>query len=144
MTTPPDSRGRPGRRGVLAAAATGIVGALAGCSGRPSFPDADVVAGPGGDAVFEPATLTVSAGETVTWGFASAGHNVCCRPQDHERATLPAEADPFASYGPAESPEATVVPRGKTYEHTFEVPGEYLYVCIPHVERDMAGSILVE
>lgn len=133
-----------GRRPVLAAVATAVLGSIAGCSGRPSFPDADVIAGPDGEVVFEPAALTVAAGATVTWGFASAGHNVCCRPEDHERVALPDGAEPFASYGPDESPEGTIVPRGKTYEYTFEVPGEYTYVCIPHVERDMIGSIRVE
>jgi len=133
-----------GRRGALVAVATGLVGGLAGCSLGPSFPDADVVAGPNSDAVFEPAELTVAVGDTVTWGFASAGHNVSCRPADSERVELPDDADPFASYGPSESPQGSLVPRGETYEHTFDVPGEYAYVCIPHVGRGMVGTIRVE
>lgn len=133
-----------GRRGILAAVATGFTGNLAGCSSEPSFPDADVIAGPDGDAVFEPAELTVSVGATVTWGFPRAGHNVSCRPDDSSRVELPDEAEQFASYGPEESPQGSVVPRGETYEHTFEVVGEYVYVCIPHVSRDMVGTIHVE
>lgn len=130
---------------MLAAVATGLAGTLAGCLSDPSFPDADVIAGPDSDRnfVFEPANLTVSVGTTVRWGFPSAGHNVSCRPTDHERVVLPDEAEPFASYGPDESPEGSLVPRGNTYEHTFEVEGEYVYVCIPHVSRGMVGTIQV-
>lgn len=133
-----------GRRGALAAVATGLVGSLAGCSLEPSFPDADVIAGPDGDAVFEPAELMVTVGDTVTWGFASAGHNVSCRPDDSGRVELPDDAEPFASYGSEESPQGSVVPRGETYEHTFDASGQYVYVCIPHVARDMVGTIRVE
>jgi plastocyanin len=86
----------------------------------------------------------VSVGETVTWGFASAGHNYSGRPEDSDEVALPTDADPFSSYGPDESPERSVVPRGKTYAHTFDVTGTYEYVCIPHVAQGMAGTIPVE
>lgn len=132
------------RRRALRAVATGLAGSLAGCSLEPSFSDADVTAGPDGNAVFEPAALTVTVGDTVTWGFASAGHNVSCRPGDSEKAELPDDAEPFASYGPDEPPQGTLVPRGDTYEHTFDVAGEYVYVCVPHVSRGMVGTIRVE
>lgn len=133
-----------GRRGMLAAVATGLAGALAGCSSDPSFPDADVIAGSNGNAVFEPAELNVPVGTTVTWGFRRAGHNVCCRPEDSDEVALPETAEPFASYGPDESPQRSVVPRGETYEHTFDVAGEYVYVCMPHVEAGMMGTVRVE
>jgi len=128
---------------MLAAVATGLAGTLAGCSSGTSFPDADVIAGPDRDYVFDPADLTVSVSDTVTWGFASAAHNVSCQPDDDERVALPDEADPFASYGPDESPDGALVPRGETYEHTFEVAGEYTYVCIPHASQGMVGTIHV-
>lgn len=131
-----------GRREALAILGIGLVGKLAGCS-RPSFPDGDVVAGPDARNVFEPAELTVSVGETVTWGFGSAGHNVCCRPGDHDAVELPDTAEAFSSYGPEDSPNGTVVPRGQTYGHTFEVAGSYQYVCIPHVEVGMQGTVHV-
>lgn len=124
--------------------AAGFTGTLAGCSLGASFPDADIVAGPDGDPAFEPRALAVSVGDTVTWGFASAGHNVSCRPGDDERVSLPDDAEPFATYGPDESPKGSVVPRGETYEHAFNVPGQYVYVCIPHADRGMVGTITVE
>lgn len=132
-----------GRRSVLATIATGFVGSIAGCAWQPSFPDADVIAGPDGRNVFEPGELTVPVGETVTWGFPIGGHNVCCRPDDSDEVALPDGVEPYASYGPDESPERSVVPRGETYEHTFEVPGTYVYVCIPHVSQGMVGTIHV-
>lgn len=133
-----------GRRRALAAIATGLVGSIAGCSNRPSFPDADVIAGADGKNVFNPTELTVQVGETVSWGFASAGHNVCCRPDDNDMVELPADAEEFASYGPDESPQSSLVPRGETYEHAFDLVGTYVYVCIPHVTQGMVGTIRVE
>ncbi|QLG51070.2 plastocyanin/azurin family copper-binding protein [Natrinema halophilum] len=135
--------GTLGRREALAVGATSLVGGIAGCSWQSSFPNADVVAGPDGQLVFEPEDLTVSVGETVTWGFPTSGHNVCCRSDDSDKVRLPDDAEPFASYDPGESPQGTVVPLGETYEHTFEVPGEYVYVCIPHVGQGMVGTVLV-
>jgi plastocyanin len=132
------------RRGALAAVATGFIGSCAGGSWEPSFPDADIIAGPDGRDVFEPDDLMVAVGDTVTWGFASSGHNVSCRPDDSDEVELPAEAEPFTSYSPNEPPLRTHVPQGETYEHTFDVTGRYVYACIPHVNRGMVGRIHVE
>jgi plastocyanin len=132
------------RRETLAVLGAGFVGGLSGCLSAPSFPDADVIGGPDGRNVFEPAELTVRVGDTVTWGFASAGHNVCCRPADNDRVELPTDAEAFASYGPDESPDGSFVPRGTVYKHTFDVPGKYDYVCIPHDDLGMRGVIAVE
>lgn len=132
------------RRRLLISISIGVGGSLTGCLSGPSFPDADVVAGADGRNVFEPAELTVTAGETVTWGFASAGHNVCCRADDNDSVGVPADAEGFASYGPDESPDGSFVPRGGTYEHTFETAGQYDYVCIPHDDLGMTGTVYVE
>lgn len=132
------------RRETLAVVGSALVGGLSGCLSGPSFSSADVIAGADGRNVFEPAELTVAVGDTVTWGFASAGHNVCCRPDDNDRVGLPADGEGFASYGPGESPAGAFVPRGETYDHTFEVAGQYEYVCIPHDDLGMTGTITVE
>lgn len=132
------------RRRLLTTIPVGLGSNLTGCLSGPSFPDADVVAGADGKNVFEPAELTVQVGDTVIWGFASAGHNVCCRPSDSDEASLPTDAEAFASYGPDEPPEESFLPRGETYEHAFDVPGQYDYVCIPHESLGMTGTIHVE
>lgn len=132
------------RRAVLATVASGLVGSVTGCLSGPSFPDADVVAGPGGDLVFDPPELAVSPATTVSWGFASSGHNVSCRPADGKQVALPDAAAPFASYGPDESPVRSTVRQGRTYQHTFEAAGTYRYVCVPHAERGMVGAVRVE
>jgi plastocyanin len=129
---------------VVGGLGAGLVGSLSGCLSAPSFPRADVVAGADGENAFEPAELTVAVGEGVVWGFASAGHHVCCRPADSDTVSLPPDADGFASYGPDESPEGSLVPRGETFEYTFDVPGQYDYVCIPHESLGMTGTINVE
>ena len=132
------------RRALLVTVTTGFVGSLAGCAWDPSFPDADVIAGPDGQLVFEPAELTVAVGGTVAWGFPTSGHNVSCRPNDSDEVRLPDDAEPFASYGPEESPRRSLVPRGETYEYTFHEKGTYEYVCIPHVNQGMKGTIHIE
>lgn len=132
------------RRTVLATVGTGLPTFLGGCAWTAATDDADIVAGADGRMVFEPRTITISPGDTVTWGFATGGHNVCCDPADHDEATIPSDATAFASYGANDDPSATFVPRGGTYEHRFYTPGEYHYVCIPHADRGMTGTIIVD
>ena len=100
-----------------------------------------VAAGPDGKLVFEPEHVEVSVGDTVSWEFESAGHNVSAVPKDSEKVSLPDGAKPFASHESGD-PYA-VVEEGKTYEHTFETAGEYTYVCIPHVSSGMVGTVTV-
>lgn len=135
---------RPNRRSVLGLLTTSIATGIAGCSGGSADTDADVVAGPDGRNVFEPAALTVDVGDTVTWLFESGGHNLCCRPVDHDAVELPQNAEPFSTYAPDEDPERALVPRSGTYEQTLDGPGTYRYVCIPHASIGMQGVIRVE
>ena len=132
------------RRAIIAGATAGLAGCISGVMDDPSFPEADVIAAPDNEFAFEPDELTVTVGDTVRWGFASGGHNLSCRPEDDDAVVLPDGAEPFASYGPEQDPEVTLVSRGETYEHTFEVAGEYTYVCIPHADSGMVGTIRVE
>jgi len=144
----PANRARGGRRFSRRAVLVGVTAGLAGCTSGilndPSFPEADVIVAPDDELVFDPAELSVSAGETVRWGFANAGHNLSCRPEDADGVELPDGAEPFASYGPEQDPDVTLVSRGGTHEHTFEVAGQYTYVCIPHADAGMVGTINVE
>jgi plastocyanin len=75
------------------------------------------------DISFQPAEVTVSAGDTVTWtNNDSAGHDVT--------------ADSFSSGEPG------ALANGDTFEHTFEEAGTFDYVCTVH--PGMEGTVVVE
>jgi plastocyanin len=124
---------RAGRRVLLAALIAGaallaalIAGAalLAGCGtgGHKAAvpPDGVLVA----DFAFTPSTLTVHAGDTVTWTFdqPDAPHNV------------------YSTSGPVHFESGT--PEGKgTYRFRFTAPGTYDYIC--QVHPNMHGTVVV-
>ncbi|ELY47548.1 cupredoxin domain-containing protein [Natronorubrum sulfidifaciens] len=101
----------------------------------------EVIAGPDGDWEFDPEELTIAVGDTVTWYFDSPGHNVTSHPDADNACENPEGAEPFTSYD-GDNHNA-VVEEGGEFEHTFEVAGEYVYVCTPHTPQ-MAGEIYVE
>ncbi len=123
-----------------ATAGAGAAAALAGCLGGGDGED-DVEAldapegtevvevGPDGNYVFDPEELTVSTGTTVRFVWLSATHNVAVTSQ-------PEDAD--------WSGHDTIEDRGFSFEHTFEVPGRYEYVCTPHRGQGMTGAVVVE
>jgi plastocyanin len=100
--------------------------------------------------VFDPDDLTVAPGDTVVWeNVGNVGHSVTAYEAD-----LPDGADYFASGGfdaeqpargaySAGDPSSGDVPGGETFEHTFEVVGEYEYFCIPHETVGMVASLEV-
>lgn len=122
------------------------VGGLAGCTTSGSD-DGDYDIGMSANA-FLPDTYEVSVGESVVWrNTSSRGHTVTA----YENA-IPEEAAYFASGGYDDERAARDawidgtggnVAQNETYEHTFEVPGEYHYVCIPHEPGGMDGVIEV-
>lgn len=147
------------RRFIKAAAAIGLAGAFAGCGGDGGGNGngngggngngngnggggATVAAGPGGNFTYDPEEVTISTGETVTWEFESANHNVECDPEQSDEATLPDGAEPFASYDGDN--RFDTVDEGETWEHTFDTAGTYTYVCVPHVGSGMIGTVVVE
>jgi plastocyanin len=71
------------------------------------------------DLAFEPETLTVEAGDTVTWGWndGAVQHDV--------------KGDDFQS---------EIMSEG-TFRHSFDEPGTYVYVCTLH--PNMTGTIEV-
>lgn len=100
-----------------------------------------VIAGPDGAWRFDPEDLTVSVGDTVTWYFDSPSHNVTSHPDAASETENPDGAEPFMSYD--SDNHLMVNEQGTEFEHTFEVPGEYVYVCTPHVPA-MTGTVVVE
>ena len=132
------------RRAFLRAAVPTVAVGMAGCIGG-GTPDYDVGMGA---KVFRPETLEVTAGTTVTWlNTNKQGHSVTAY-----ESGLPDGADYFASGGFdgeqaardawSNSSGGTMF-EGETFEHTFEVPGEYPYFCIPHERGGMVGTVVV-
>jgi plastocyanin len=72
---------------------------------------------------FQPAEVTVSAGDTVTWtNNDSVGHDVT--------------ADSFSSGEPGD------MASGDKFDHTFQEAGTFDYVCTVH--PGMEGTVVVE
>lgn len=94
---------------------------------------------------FEPAAITVSAGETITF--------VSDSPEPHTvtayEESLPEGAGFFSSGGAPSEEEArselgeALIKDGGTFEITLETPGTYRYFCIPHESQGMKGTITV-
>lgn len=136
------------RRKFLASTGVAAVAAVAGCGGDGDGGDGGgdgntVIAGPGGDLVFDPDEITISSGETVTWEFDSPNHNVSAWPDMHDEVSIPDDAEGFGSMEQGGDAFETV-PEGETYSHTFETTGEFTYVCVPHAGSGMIGTVIVE
>ena len=87
---------------------------------------------------FEPGTLTVPKGTTVTWRNSRATvHTVTDDPAkaaNKADAALPSGVKPWDS--------GNINPGG-TFQHTFDTPGSYQYFCILHEAAGMVASITV-
>ena len=99
--------------------------------GASGAPESSAPSG-GGNAVtatagnkFEPASLTVKAGTTVTW-TAQGFHTV-----DSGEPPTPA-GGPLKAAGGFTS-----------YEYKFDKPGTYKYFCVPHASLGMTGEVVV-
>ena len=134
------------RRAFLTASGAGVVGTISGCLGR-GLSEGDFDVGMSQNA-FLPEEYAVSVGETVVWGNnGSRGHTVTAYDSG-----VPDGAEYFASGGYEDLSSALEdwqsrkggnIPPGEIYEHTFDVPGRYRYLCIPHEPVGMVGVIVV-
>ena len=136
------------RRTLLAALGAGGLSSLAGCAAITGARDeADHDVGMTASR-FHPETLTVPVGTTVVWGNTSSRAHTITAYEAH----IPENAAYFASGGFDAELAARKgwgrgeggITTGETYEHTFEVPGEYHYFCIPHARGGMVGTVVVE
>ncbi len=141
------------RRVLLAALGTGVSAGLAGCSSVLNLSDNEPCGGDECDIgmtrnEFVPETYEATVGEPVVWKNTSgADHTVTALEN-----SIPDDAAYFAT-GDYEDEEtardAWHEYRGgrlgtrETYEHTFEEPGTYRYICEPHVKADMVGEVIV-
>lgn len=88
---------------------------------------------------FEPASVTIAKGGTVTWkNTSSTQHTSTDDPSkaaNKADAALPSGAQPW---------DSGMVDPGKTFTHTFDVAGTYKYFCIPHESVGMLGTVVVQ
>lgn len=71
------------------------------------------------DFAFQPKSLQINPGDRVIWSFVAAGHTSTSRSGQAERWN----SDP---------PDPGFNPAGTSFAHTFDTPGRYEYICIPH------------
>ncbi len=98
---------------------------------------------------FFPATITINAGDTVTWTFpAGEPHTVTFL--GNGQATPPPPTDPNdakpaggSTYDGSTYTSSGFLLRGKSYSLTFTKPGTYSYYCLIHVP-EMEGSVVVQ
>jgi plastocyanin len=104
-----------------------VVGIFLSSTTPASAADFEVKAGASTGLVFDPPTLTIGVGDTVTWiNGGLGGHNV----------VLPGEP-PF-------SQPLVVAPGQVVRTKTFDTPGTYPYNCAPHSGAGMKGIISVQ
>jgi plastocyanin len=88
---------------------------------------------------FVPEELKIKVGTTVEWKNTGATlHSVTAdasQAQVKSHVSLPKGAKPF---------DSGFMPPGATFSHTFTVPGEYKYICIPHEQNGMLGEVEVK
>ena len=77
---------------------------------------------------FEPATITIKAGETVTWKWVTGTHDV-------ESGTSCAPDGKFSSGEPV---------AGGTFEQKFDTAGTFDYFCSVHCGSGMVGKVVVQ
>jgi plastocyanin len=86
---------------------------------------------------FEPATITVLVGDTVTWTVTESINE----PHSVTSGT-PEDAGRMFDSGTGTGANFLLRDNGQTFEHTFGDPGEFLYFCTVH-PSDMTGKVLV-
>lgn len=101
----------------------------------------EVEVGPEKRLRFAPDAVEISVGDTVKWIAKSQGHNVTSRPEAASKCENPDGAEPFQSYDGDD--HFAIMEVDETFEHEFTVPGEYVYVCVPHAGQGMVGSVTV-
>jgi plastocyanin len=89
---------------------------------------------------FEPATVTIKAGQAVLWRNTTTlvWHTVTLDPslaEKQEDVAMPTGAKTF---------DSGKISSGDSFEHVFDVPGTYKYFCQPHESHGMLGEVIVQ
>ncbi len=86
---------------------------------------------------FDPANLTISAGDTVTFfSFGSVPHTATCDPTKLPGVAALPERAPVWDSG--------MLRPGQRFNVRLTIPGTYTYACIEHAAQGMVGTIVVE
>ena len=88
---------------------------------------AEIQMGSGGNLVFEPNEITISAGDTVTF----------------TNGDLPPHNMVVEGFPELSHPDLAFV-GGESFDVTFDEPGDYEFQCEPHAGAGMKGVIHVE
>jgi plastocyanin len=124
--------GRGLRAGVVALAC-GIAAALA-VTGLPALA-ADQSVTAQSDNTWNPSTITIAAGDTVTFTNGGGYHNVCVAKEG--------QSDCSASNNEFRNGDPNVTWATYTNSHTFTTPGTYKFICEQHASLGMVGTITV-
>lgn len=140
------------RRVYLATAGSATLAGLAGCTvvgdvGESLFGEEEYDIGMT-RMDFLPEEYEATVGDTVVWmNTSEADHTVTAT-----ETSLPDGAAYFASGGYEDEWSAREawhdhhggrIGTRDTFEHTFETPGIYHYICVPHVYGGMVGRVVV-
>lgn len=79
-------------------------------------------------------TTNAVVGDTITWTWVSGTHTTTCDPVNHSNTSLPAGAAAW------NSPMTSAV---TSFSYIPKVVGTYSYICIPHADFGMIGTINV-
>jgi plastocyanin len=89
--------------------------------------------------VFEPQEITVTVGDRVQWrNVGQIAHTVTTDPSkvaDPDGVSVPSGVKPW---------DSGLLGGDETFSRTFDEPGTYRYVCIPHEGSGMVGTVVVE
>jgi plastocyanin len=89
-------------------------------------------------AIFEPARITIKAGDTIEWkNTGTQLHHVTTDPSaalKKNDVSSPPGARPF---------DSGFLKPGESFSETFSVPGTYRYTCAVHEAKGMSGAIIV-
>ena len=77
--------------------------------------------------VFSPNIVKIDVGDTVFWKATDPGHNVAFM----MKGGVPEGVEKFTSK------------ISKDAEYTFNIPGIYAYICVPHKSMGMIGFVIV-
>src|SRR5688572_9091013 len=77
---------------------------------------------------FTPSTVTIAVGDTVTWAFREAGHDTVNKSG--------------STYGNIWN--SGIKPPNTVFSFTFNTAGTFPYVCRPHENIGMVGSVIVQ